>query len=279
MTGTTPRPRPTRPHRTRACSVAIATVEAMLRTVNMYDPREQRACEQRARKILDVIDASIANGNHLLRYVIFAGAFLMKMVEFRREPFFREGRTNMPCPCWFSRAIKDAFDILRLSDLAHTRWPLANSTLEHYYIRGYPHGKLVSVLDHLNAHVHASNIWLSTIRFQRSLEERAGDIVYNMEYVHPSGKRRDSWYIGAPCRTTWSGDDKGFYHDAKIVWISKFRRTCRIVYACWDGWGWETTEYPTLIKNLAEYDHQTPLLCPLCDDYDDTHDILCDRYV
>lgn len=240
--------------------MAVNAVQTMLRTVNTYDPREQRA-----RKALEIVDAVLVHGDQLLRYVLFAGVFLMKMIEFRREPFFREGREDMPCPCKFSQLIKEALVKLRLGELAYAQWPLTSSILEDYYVQDAPKGELIAVLDDIDVHLRASKKYLAQIRFLKSLEQRAEDIVHDLEYIHPTDNQRDSWYLGATCRATWSGDGHAFRHDAKIVWISKYRRTCRIVYARWDGWGWETTEYPALVANLKTHENLVSLMCPICD--------------
>lgn len=80
------------------------------------------------------------------------------------------------------------------------------------------------------------------IKHTRSLEDRCRDMVA----AEPRQRQ-----VGHRCSVMWEGD----YHAAKIVWISKYGRTCRYVFADplpW--WGWELESHPAKMAELHDYD-------------------------
>ena len=256
--------------KTRMLSQAVASVKGHLAAYIPNCPLHERA-----RQIIEVFVATMRDAYMLLNDLNFSGVFILKVIEVRSDKVFRQGLTNLPCPCWFDKLMCDILEVLQLNTLAHSSWPLTTSVLEYYYHMSFrrPHCTVVAMLDDLQAHIHASRVHLSHIR---SLEERAADTVYDAEYHTPAMDIWDPWTVGSMCRATWGGDGHAHYRDAKIVSISRFRRTCRIVYSTWNGWGWGATQYTVLLKNLIHHASEYPGLCDACDEYDA---ILCDRYV
>ena len=57
--------------------------------------------------------------------------------------------------------------------------------------------------------------------------------------------------VGYCCRVAF----EGYYHRAKITWMSRSRRTCRYVFAEWWGPGWESEEHTAFVKDLRDYDY------------------------
>lgn len=236
---------------------------ALTKAVNsIYNPNSQ--CHECASQIVEVFVATIQYGWRLLKNLKLSGTFIFKVIEIRSHQVFRQGRVSLPCPCWFDKLICDILHILKLNTLTQSIWPLTTSILEHHYIQRRSPNGIVSMLDDLQRHVHASCFYLSDIRFCQSLDEYASDIVLSYD--------NDTWIIGSICRAICDGT----YYDAKIVWISRFRRTCRIVYSNWNGWGWEATQYSVLLKNIVMHERDCPQICPSCDKYDN---IICDRYI
>ena len=80
------------------------------------------------------------------------------------------------------------------------------------------------------------------IKHTRSLEDRCRDMVA----AEPRQRQ-----VGHRCSVVWEGD----YHAAKIVWISKYGRTCRYMFADplpW--WGWELESHSAKMTELHDYD-------------------------
>jgi hypothetical protein len=90
----------------------------------------------------------------------------------------------------------------------------------------------------------------SHIKCKRSLEERCQDMVVAEPRQREAGHR---------CSVLWEGD----YRPAKIVWTSKYGRTCRYVFAkcyipwterCSGGCSWESEHHVAKMTELYDYD-------------------------
>jgi len=253
--------------RTRSLTAATAAIRHGLNKFNPNDPPYQRA-----RDIVAVMKVVLSTGRRVLHNHVFAGTVMAKIVDVGSHDIFREGYSDLPCPCWFKIQAADLLELIGLSSLTSAVFPVALSyAAQEVPMPGNKAPTLVPTLDDLRQHWAQYRKCMSNVRFQQTLEQHAAALVFS---PREASQTTYDWHVGQVCLALWPGDGYSWWHDAKIVWISRFGRTGRIVYPQWNGWGWERTEHPVILNHLRVHDDTSHLMCAECEE----HAIYCDRY-
>ena len=203
-------------------------------------------------------------GERLVRNPRFGGMFMAKIVEVRNTDVFQQNHTHLPPPEWFDRPLAFTFHCLGFRRLVETTaWYVANSLLEEFVAEARPTNELTYHMSCFLEH------WIKSVLYRDSIDSLRQGFDRTLETSNATSSAPgscDPWFVGAICRATWAGDGHKYYHDAKITWISRSRRSCRITYSNWDGWGWEETEYTVLMKNIVDPESDEHRYCSCHDE-------------
>ena len=211
--------------------------------ITQFDYTPSKA--NRARLILKIHEAVLYDHPILLCSRTFANAFLAKCFEHLNAQEFDE---YVPEEMAYERIQDHACRILGRvglgSLLEGNDIPYVNGhLLEHGILKNCKHGDDVLALAEGLAQHRVRNRAVKESIEAKALPEDPAHVRVSLEVPRPRE-------VGYCCRIAF----EGYYHAAKITWLSRSRRTCRYVFAEWWGPGWESEEHTAFVKDLHDYD-------------------------
>ena len=225
---------------TRGVTAATLAIKGMITQFDhtLYKPA-------RARLILEIHDTVLHKYPILLCYRTFANAFLAKCFEHLDTPEFDE---HIPQEMAYERIQYHACLILARiglgSLLEDQDLPYVNGhVLEYALLKNCKHGDdVLAVAEGLAQHRVRNRAIKESIEANASPDD-PDHVLTSIQVPRPRE-------VGHRCRVAF----EGYYHAAKITWMSRSRRTCRYVFAEWWGPGWESEEHTAFVKDLHDYD-------------------------
>ena len=222
--------------------VTAATL-AIRRMITQFDHTLNLA--SRARLILEIHETVLYKHPSLLSYRTFANAFLVKCFEHLNTWGFDQ---HVPEENAYERIQHHACLILNRiglgSLLKDNVIPYVNRrVLEHGILKNCIHGDDVLTMAEGFAQHRIRN---HAIKYSIEANATPDDPAHVRVSLNVPRPRE----VGHRCSVAFDG----YYHAAKITWMSRSRRTCRYVFAEWWGPGWESDEHTTSVKDLRDYD-------------------------